>query len=149
MKRITDYLVNNRRVMKLHENMLKDICEEYELTLTEAIIISFLHNNPQKDTAADIVELRMLSKGIVSQSVESLIQRSLLQREQDAMDRRKIHLTLMPSAQIITESIEEIQKKFYEEIFAGFSKEDQALFNQIHNRISENVKAAMNRRANQ
>lgn len=149
MKRITDYLVNNRRVMKLHENMLKDICEEYELTLTEAIIISFLHNNPQKDTAADIVELRMLSKGIVSQSVESLIQRSLLQREQDAMDRRKIHLTLMPSAQIITESIEQIQKKFYEEIFAGFSEEDQALFSQIHNRISENVKAAMNRRAKQ
>lgn len=149
MKRITDYLVNNRRVMKLHENMLKDICEEYELTLTEAIIISFLHNNPQKDTAADIVELRMLSKGIVSQSVESLIQRSLLQREQDAMDRRKIHLTLMPSAQIITESIEQIQKKFYEEIFAGFSEEDKALFSQIHNRISENVKVAMNRRAKQ
>lgn len=149
MKRITDYLVNNRRVMKLHENMLKDICEEYELTLTEAIIISFLHNNPQKNTAADIVELRMLSKGIVSQSVESLIQRSLLQREQDAMDRRKIHLTLMPSAQIITESIEQIQKKFYEEIFAGFSEEDKALFSQIHNRISENVKAAMNRRAKQ
>ena len=149
MKRITDYLVNNRRVMKLHENMLKDICEEYELTLTEAIIISFLHNNPQKDTAADIVELRMLSKGIVSQSVESLIQRSLLQREQDAMDRRKIHLTLMPSAQIITESIEQIQKKFYEEIFAGFSEEDKALFSQIHNRISENVKAAMNRRDKQ
>ena len=149
MKRITDYLVNNRRVMKLHENMLKDICEEYELTLTEAIIISFLHNNPQKVTAADIVELRMLSKGIVSQSVESLIQRSLLQREQDAMDRRKIHLTLMPSAQIITESIEQIQKKFYEEIFAGFSEEDKALFSQIHNRISENVKVAMNRRAKQ
>lgn len=141
--------MNNRRVMKLHENMLKDICEEYELTLTEAIIISFLHNNPEKDTAADIVELRMLSKGIVSQSVESLIQRSLLQREQDAMDRRKIHLTLMPSAQIITESIEQIQKKFYEEIFAGFSEEDKALFSQIHNRISENVKAAMNRRAKQ
>lgn len=149
MKRITDYLVNNRRVMKLHENMLKDICEEYELTLTEAAIISFLHNNPGKDTAADIVELRMLSKGIVSQSVESLIQRSLLRREQDSADRRKIHLTLLPSAQIITESIEQIQKKLHEEIFAGFSEEDQALFSQIHNRISENVKAAMNRRDKQ
>lgn len=149
MKRITDYLVNNRRAMKLHENMLKDICEQYGLTLTEAIIISFLHNNPKKDTAADIVELRMLSKGVVSQSVESLIQRSLLQREQDAMDRRKIHLTLMPSAQTITESIEQIQKKFHEEIFAGFSEEDQALFSQFHNRISENVKAAMNRRNKQ
>lgn len=146
MKRIIDYFANNRRVMKLHEKMLKDICEEYELTLTEATIISFLHNNPGKDTAADIVERRMLSKGIVSQSVESLIQKSLLRREQDAMDRRKIHLFLMPSARGITESVEQIQKKMHEEIFAGLSEEEQELFYQIHNRISENVKAAMNRR---
>ena len=55
--------------------MLKAICEEYRLTLIEATIISFLHNNPAKNTAADIVELRMLSKGNVSQAVESLIQK--------------------------------------------------------------------------
>lgn len=149
MERITDYLVNNRRVMKLHENMLKDICAEYGLTLTEATIISFLHNNPEKDTAADIVELRMLSKGMVSQSVESLIQKSLLRRRQDAVDRRKIHLSLMPSAQIITKSTEQIQRKLQEEIFAGFSEEERELFHQIHHHISENVKAAMNRRNRQ
>ncbi|MDD3797128.1 MAG: MarR family transcriptional regulator [Lachnospiraceae bacterium] len=149
MREITDYLVNNRRLMKLHENMLKDICGEYQLSLTEATIISFLHNNPEKDTAADITELRMLSKGIVSQSVESLIQKSLLQREQDAADRRKIHLSLMPAAQTITKSIERIQKNLYDEIFAGLSEEEQELFNQIHNRIMENAKAAMNRRSKQ
>ena len=31
--------------------------------LVEAQVVSFLHNNPTKDTAGDIVELRMLSKG--------------------------------------------------------------------------------------
>ena len=71
--------------------MLKDICNNYQLTIIEATIISFLYNNPGKDTAADIVELRMLSKGNVSQAVESLIQKSLLKREQDKEDRRKIH----------------------------------------------------------
>ena len=149
MKQTTDYLINNRRIIKLHENMLKDICEKYELSLTEATIISFLHNNPEKDTAADIVELRMLSKGIVSQSVESLIQKSLLQRKQDAADRRKIHLSLTPSAQPVTKSIESIQKKLHNEIFAGLSKEEQALFSRIHHRITENTKAAMNRRNQQ
>lgn len=149
MKQTTDYLVNNRRLMKLHENMLKDICEEHGLSLTEATIISFLHNNPEKDTAADIAELRMLSKGIVSQSVESLIQKSLLEREQDASDRRKIHLSLMPSAQPITNSIESIQKKLHDEIFAGLSEEEQELFSRIHHRITENTKAAMNRRNKQ
>lgn len=149
MERITNYLENNRRVMKLQESMLKDICEKYGLTLTEAAIVSFLHNNPGKDTAADIVELRMLSKGIVSQSVESLIHKSLLRREQDALDRRKIRLSLTSSAQMITEAMEQIQKKLHEEIFAGFSPEEQELFAQIHHRISENVKTAMNRRNKQ
>lgn len=149
MKQITDYLVNNRRIIKLHENMLKDICEEYELSLTEATIISFLHNNPEKDTAADIAELRMLSKGIVSQSVENLIRKSLLQREQDTADRRKIHLSLTLSAQTITKSIEGIQKNLHDEIFAGLSEEEQDVFRRIHNRIMENTKTAMNRRNHQ
>lgn len=149
MKQTTDYLVNNRRIIKLHESMLKDICEEYGLSLTEAAIISFLHNNPEKDTAADIAELRMLSKGIVSQSVESLIQKSLLRREQDTADRRKIHLTLMPSAQAITKSTECVQQKLHDEIFAGLSEKEQESFIQIHNRIIENTKAALNRRNKQ
>ena len=42
------------------------------LTITEGKVISFLYNNPGKDTAADITELRMLSKGNVSQAVESI-----------------------------------------------------------------------------
>ena len=51
---ITDFLVSIRRINKMHESMLKEICEEYELSLLEANIISFLHNHPSKDTARDI-----------------------------------------------------------------------------------------------
>ena len=61
--------------------MLKRVCTEHDLTLVEADIISFLQNNPEKDTAADIVELRMLSKGAVSKGVEALIQKSLLETD--------------------------------------------------------------------
>lgn len=146
MNRITDYLVNNRQVMKLHESMLKEVCSEYGLTLTEATVVSFLHNNPEKDTAADIAELRMLSKGIVSQSVESLIQKSLLRREQDAADRRRIHLFLTPAAREVTRSVDRIQKRLHDALFAGFSDEECAQFGQILNHVSENVHAAMNRR---
>ena len=74
MGRPTDFLTNTRRIIKLYESMLRSICEKHRLTLLEATILSFLHNNPGVDTAADITELRMLSKGNVSQAVESLIQ---------------------------------------------------------------------------
>ena len=79
MNQITGLLLCIRKTVKLYESMLKPVCDHYRLTLIEADIISFLQNNPGKDTAGDIVGLRMLSKGNVSQAVESLIQKSLLQ----------------------------------------------------------------------
>ncbi len=143
---IPDFLANLRRVIKLHESMLKQICETHALTLTEATVISFLHNNPGKDTAGDIVELRMLSKGNVSQAVEGLIQKSLLQRVPDTADRRKIHLLLLPAARPITDEIDRCRGQFCGEVFCGFSDEERAQFHSYTRRMMENTMAAMKRR---
>lgn len=75
-----EFLTNIRRISSCTKVGSKPL-RGYRLTLIEATIISFLQNNPGKDTAADIVELRMLSKGNVSQAVESLMQKALLRRE--------------------------------------------------------------------
>lgn len=138
----TDFLMTIRRIIKLHESLLKEICSQYHLTMIEATIISFLHNNPEKDTAGDIVELRMLSKGNVSNAVELLIQKSLLQRTPDAADRRKIHLSLLPAAKPITDAVDTIQKQFYEKLFTGFSEEELASFHILNQRLMENMKNA-------
>ena len=53
---ITDFLAHIRLTMKLQEQMLKNICETWQLTITEGKVISFLYNNPGKDTAADITD---------------------------------------------------------------------------------------------
>lgn len=142
----TDLLMTFRRIIKMHEAELKRICEKYRLSLIEANIISFLHNNPGKDTAGDIVELRMLAKGNVSQAVEALIQKSLLQRRQDEADRRKIHLSLLPAAAPITADMEAAIRRFQEAMFRGFSAEEREQFEKINRRIVENV-AAMERGA--
>lgn len=149
MKRPTDFLTNIRRIIKLHESMLKGICETYRLSLIEATIISFLYNNPGKDTAADIVELRMLSKGNVSQAVESLMQKSLLQRRQDTEDRQKIHLSLTQAAQPITASLKELFQQFHEELFFGLSKEELELFDRVNEQIIVNTQNAIARREKQ
>ena len=106
----------------------------------EATIISFLFNHPGRDTAADIVELRMLSKSNVSQAVESLIQKSLLQRRQDTADRRRIHLLLTAEAAPITAEIEKVRASFHKKIFRGFTEEEQRLFTEFNERIAENTK---------
>ncbi|MDO4278340.1 MAG: MarR family transcriptional regulator [Lachnoclostridium edouardi] len=139
----TDFLMTLRCVIKFHEGMMKHVCSQYNLSLIEANIIAFLHNNPGKDTAKDIVELRMLSKGNVSQAVESLIQKSLLQRAGDAKDRRKVHLTLLPKSAPITQTIKSMQRNFYQELFQGISLEEQKLFLHINRRLMANSQTAM------
>ena len=145
MGRPTDFLTNTRRINKLYESM-RSICEKHRLTLLEATILSFLHNNPGVDTAADITELRMLSKGNVSQAVESLIQKGLLLREQDGADRRRIHLHPTTAAAAITVSLEEGRRQFQAEVFCGLSPGDLELYDRINHRIAENTENAMARR---
>ena len=142
----THFLVQFRQLNKLYECMLKEICRRHKLTLIETKIISFLYNNPGRDTAADIVELRMLSKGNVSLAVESLIRKGLLEREQDHKDRRKIHLSLLASAKPITDLIEKRQNEFEEELFRGFSEEERRLYIELNDRMVENTKNTMKRR---
>ncbi len=142
----TDYLMNIRRVIKLHESMLKQVCLKYELSLLEANIVSFLYNNPGKDTAADIVELRMLSKGNVSQGVELLVKKGFLLRYQDKEDRRKVHLKLSQKAKPVTDAVELKKQQFHEELFSGFTEEDKKLLEELSQRVMENTKEALKRR---
>lgn len=132
--------------MKLQEQMLKNICEKWRLTITEGKVITFLYNNPGKDTAADITELRMLSKGNVSQAVESLIQKGLLTRSADQNDRRKIHLSLLSPAKEITNAIHVMQKNLYGQIFNGLSEEDLKIYERINQKIMENTTNAIKER---
>jgi len=125
--------------------MLKKICVKYDLSLIEANIISFLYNNPGKDTAGDIVELRMLSKGNVSQGVDLLAGKGFLLRSQDKEDRRKVHLRLSDAVQPVTEELKLEKQKFQEALFDGFTEEDKKMLEELNRRVMENTKKALKR----
>ena len=139
----TELWTGLRSLIRLYDKMLKKVCTEHDLTVIEADVISFLQNNPSKDTAADIVELRMLSKGAVSKAVESLIQKSFLERIPDIEDRRKIHLKLKPQTGPVTESIDRVREEFLDTILEGFTKDEVELHRQFFDRLFENTKRAM------
>ena len=145
MSRTTSILMGVRSMMKLYESMLKEVCEEYQLAQIEVTIISFLYNNPGKDTAGDIAELRMLSKGNVSQAVENLIQKSLIQRIPDESDRRKIHLSLLPAAAPITERISIGGNRISPRNVPWISAEERQTFDGLFDRIMDNTKQSMKR----
>ena len=143
MKRSTELFIGLRSLIRLYDKLLKKVCTEHNLTVIEADIISFLQNNPGKDTAADIVELRMLSKGAMSKGVDSLIQKSLLERVPDTEDRRKIHLRLMPQAGPVTETVDEVRDEFLETVLDGFTKEELEIQTLFLQKLFDNTKKAI------
>lgn len=134
-----DFLKMIRDVLKLYQISLKQVCEDFSLTMIEVAIIAFLYHNPDKDTACDIVEHRHLSKGNVSLAVESLIQKKILKRVPDHSDRRKIHLHLLENAKVITDKIQDVYLQLYDDLFNDFSNEEMKSFEEFHQRIQANA----------
>ena len=145
MKDNSNLWLGIRKSLKLYEQMLKGVCIQYQLTGIEADVISFLQHNPGKDSAMDMVELRLLSKGSISKAVEGLIQKSILRRHQDVEDRRVIHLELLPDAEPILDSIEKVQQRFWEIVFSGFTAEELSLYESFNRRILNNTLTAIER----
>ncbi len=135
----TEILQNIRRVVKYYEKVMKPLCEKHQLLQIEVNILAFLQNNPQKDTASDIVELRMLPKGNVSQSVDRLIQRGLLVREVDEVDKRRIHLFLTREGKEIMPEIAAVRNQFEKQIFSGFTLDEKKAFQKLMAKVFRNT----------
>lgn len=145
---MTDVVLFHRSSLKLYDSLLKEICDSCDLSGLELTIISFLHNNPEYDTAKDISVFRMIPKGNVSQGVNSLMEKGLLLRSPDANDRRKIHLSLTERSIPLVEKVENAKKQFMELAFHGFSQEDWENYTRYCDRVSRNVRQGLERNPN-
>ena len=56
----------------LYERTVMPVCRKFGLTYMEFTVLMFLQNNPQYDTAAQIVKIRRLTKSHVSVTLKSL-----------------------------------------------------------------------------
>lgn len=135
-------LASGQQMKKLYEAQLEEICRAYEITQTEADIIAFLGNNPEHDTARDIVEVRMIAKSYVSKSVERLIKKEYLVRVPDQKDRRIIHLKLTTDTIAIVEKVRVAQSAFKSILFDGLVTTEIEYFEATLDKIFNNVKAA-------
>ena len=123
----------------LYTKMVAPLCEKQGLTYMEFTVLLFLANNPGRDTAAQIVACRHLTKSHVSISVRSLEEKGLLTRTREADNRRVIHLQLTPAAESFVREGRAVQEKFYEVIHAGFTPEENRLLQGLIARIDDNI----------
>lgn len=140
----TDMRLLMRGITKLYEQYLERIRGKYGLSQIEITIIGFLYNNPGKDTAAEIVELRMLPKGNVSQGVELLVKKGFLRRNTDRTDRRKVHLSLEETAIPLCNEIEKVNQSFKEQLLQGLTQQEKETYEKINRQLMKNIETGMN-----
>ena len=139
MNKNTEFLINYRQFIKYYEFCLKGINEKYNLLKIELDIISFLFNNPGKDTLSDIVELRMLQKGNVSKAINDLIKKGFIVKKPDEKDGRKVHLILTENSNNITKDIFIAKKNYVDKVFNDFTEEELEIFFKLNKKISNNI----------
>lgn len=109
--------------MQAYEKVCHPLCQELGMAQTAFDILMFLANNPQYQTARDIVSVRRLKANLVSFHVEKLVQEGFLIRNNVQGDRRKIALVCTGKAQPVIERGRKVQKLFQEKMTQGISRE--------------------------
>lgn len=143
MNQTGDVLMAVRRTIKLYEQCLAPVRRQYKLSGLEINVLSFLHNNPGLNTVAEISELRMLSKGNVSQAADSLLQRGYLRREPDKKDRRLVHFLLEADAQPIITDILAAADLFEQKLFVNFSPAQREEYRMLNKMCFTNVQNSL------
>ena len=117
----------------------KPLCREIQMSQTAFDILMFLANNPDCNTARDIVEIRGLKANLVSMNVEKLVQEGFLKRIPDSKDRRKNVLICMEKSKPVIEKGRQLQTDFFGSLFSGIEEENIRQFNSVLEQLRMNL----------
>ena len=123
------------------------LMERTALTMREMDVVLFLANNPARDTARDVTELRGIVKSQVSAAVELLSRRGLLVRRPDPADRRLVRLTLTEDGAALAEEARRIQAGCLEVLFSGLEAEERSCLQALLEKMIAGAEARLREEA--
>lgn len=129
-----------RTIMQSYNARCKPLCQEIGMPQTAFDILMFLANNPEFDTARDIVECRYIKANLVSVNVESLVREGYLAREKSPGDRRKVRLVCTEKAGPVVERGRQLQSQFAGEMFQNVDERQKEDFFQVLHILESNMK---------
>ena len=116
-----------------------EICDQYGLTQMEYDILMFLHNNPQHNTAAEIVKIRKSTKSHVSTSLKKLENKGFIERIQSEDNKKHIEIVLLDKAELIVEAGINAQKQFAQNVLSGLTEEETHMCINVFDKICDNA----------
>ncbi len=137
---MSDIVAMLYEIKKLYGRLCKEVMDKYSLSRSELDILLFLYNNPDLNTAKDIVEKRGIIKSQVSMTLESLIKKEYVCALRDDHDKRIYHIHLLEAAHPIIKDGLKIRETFNNVLFKNISNNDIDVFNYVMKSIYENAK---------
>ena len=129
----------HKTITTYYELLSGEVCDRYELTQMEYDILMFLHNNPQLNTAAEIVKIRKSTKSHVSTSLKKLENRGFVKRIQSEDNKKHIEIVLLDRAALIVEAGINAQKQFAQDVLSGLTEEERHMCIKIFDKICNNA----------
>ena len=133
----------HKAITSYYELLSGEVCDRYELTQMEYDILMFLHNNPQLNTAAEIVKIRKSTKSHVSTSLKKLENRGFVKRIQSEDNKKHIEIVLLDKAEIIVEAGLNMQKQFAQNVLNGLTEEETHMCINVFNKICSNAEKCL------
>lgn len=127
-----------RQFERMLAQQLAPLLERTGLTLGEARVLLFLANNPGCDTARDMAAVRGLGKSQVSQAVELLVGKGLLERCPSQRDRRIVHLAITGAGWPTARKIQAVQARCGRALLEGLTAEETQTLRVILRKIVAN-----------
>ncbi len=129
----------HKTITRCYEMLTRSVCDRYKLTQMEYDILMFLYNNPQYNTAADIVKIRKSTKSHVSTSLKFLEDRGLIEKKQSEDNKKHIQIFLLDPAQEIVRTGLNVQKQFMNNMFQGLTEEEMVMCKSVFRKICDNA----------
>lgn len=128
---------------RLMEKELEPVERRYGLQKIDMHILFFLAKSADHNTAKDIVQLNMFTKGHISQSLTRLQKKGYIQIMQDKEDRRYTHNYLSGDADEIIQELKKAYRNIQDIILNGVTEEEQAVLASVAKKVGQNIKNAL------
>lgn len=130
---------NLSKYKKLYEKKLCKIYEKYDLRKIDMEIIVYLANSGNEDTAKDIANTNMFTKGHISQSVKRLNRLGFISIIQDEKDMRVQHLKLTGNVEPMIKELKSEKDKVASCVFAGVTDEENQVLARVFEKMCDNI----------
>lgn len=139
-----DTLFYGLEFRKLMERELQPVCISSDLQKIDLMILYYLSKSGEHDTSSDMMDLKMFTRGHISQALTRLENHGYIDMKTDSKDHRCTHNSITNKGNQLVKEIEKHYKNIHNIIFKDISSEEKKVLMKVANKINENIDKAIN-----